>query len=208
MFLGAGVADQSFAQFFDCYQIKVTPAVATAIQTIQRKLGIAAIRNVRLLIVIFLDQIARLFDEGIILGRKGITPLVLAVHPDIDGYRVLPDTQLMSQPESGTVAQQAVVANLREDRPLVGCQGIEAGDGDLIFQGDIIGALILRHLPGVIAAALDLGHSLPITVDIDSSEAVFFVITVSVHCGDGMRLGLTVRDCVLVDLNEDALHCG
>ena len=80
--------------------------------------------------------------------------------------------------------------------------------GDLVLQGDIISALILRHLPGVIPAAFDFVQCIFYAVDINLPEAVLFVILVSVHRGDGMRLGLTIQDRILIDINEDTLHTG
>ena len=88
------------------------------LQALQRELGIAAVGDGGLLVVVLLHHVSGLRDEGIRLGRDGIAALVLAVHPHVGGGGILADPHLIGHMEADPVAQQAAVEDLGEERPL------------------------------------------------------------------------------------------
>ena len=192
------VEQQVVAHLFDGDQIVAGCAHAAAVQAVQGKLGISAVlHGLVFLVVVLLDQIAVLCHKGVILGRDGVAALVLAVHPDVRRGVVQADVQLMGQGVARAVGQQAVVADLGEDGPLLGLLAVNAENVALLAEGQVVGFLVAGRGPGDVSAALDLIEHHLLAVDIDGAGAGGFVVGIVVHGGDGTL--------ALVDHDENGL---
>ena len=91
-----------------------------------------------------------------------------------------------------------MVADVGQQRPLLGLFAVDAQELGLGAQGDVVGALVLGLAPGVVAAALHLRQLVELAVNVDDALALGVVLRVVVHGGDGAQ--------ALVDLDEDGPH--
>ena len=187
------VPEEIIAHLLDGDAVVAGGPAGRLVQAVELELGITALGDAVLEIVVLFHLPSVLGDEGVGLWRDGVAALVLAVHPYVGGGGVLADPHLVGQMETDPVAQQAAVEHLGEEGPLLGLFRGDAREVDLLAQRNIIRLLVVRVVPGSVAAALHLGQLILLPVDKDLAGAG--VVLAPLH-GRDRALGL-------VDLDED-----